>query len=124
MEPSREKGQVLKVQRTMPDSPVETVSMIMPDKTRNAFYLHVRRELGDIYEEYEVRDGGWWFGVDLFKPYPLAFGSIEKQGTRKCIAARIGEAMNTFEAFVIYGDDGLRPYERKRIKIVGGSPRT
>lgn len=110
------------MQMAMPDMAVATISLIMPDRHRNAFYLHIRRELGDVYEEYEVRAGGWWYGVDLFKPPPLAFGSIEAERVRRHIADRLGEAMNMFASFVLAGDDGLRSYERKRIRIVGGTP--
>lgn len=115
------KGELLKMQMALPDMAVETICMIQPDRLKNAFFFKIRRELGEVYEDYELYAGGYWYGVDLFKPVPWAFGKIESRSTRKYIADRIGEGLNMLGTFFRRGDAGLRPYERKRVKIVGGS---
>jgi len=119
LDPEGEKGEVLKMQMELPDMPIETICLIQPDPGRPEFFFRVRRERGSVYEVYEVYGGGWWYGVDFFKPPP--FGSLEKPKTRKYMVERMGEALNLLTAFCHKGDDALRPYERKRIKIVDGS---
>lgn len=115
------KRELLKMQQALPDMAVETISMIQPDKLKNAFFFRIRRQMGEAYENYELYAGGYWYGIDLFKPVPWAFGMIESYSSRKYIADRIGEGLNMLGSFFCSGDAGLRPYERKRIKIVGGS---
>ena len=124
LSPDVRNGELLKMQSSLPDMPIETICMIQPDRNHNAFFFRIRRELESVFEEYALYAGGWWYGVDLFRPSPFAFGKIEKRGARKYVVERMGEALNMFVSFVLRGDDGLRPYERKRIKIVGCSQTT
>lgn len=124
LSPDLGSGELLKMQSALRDMAVETVSMIQPDSNRNAFYIRIRRELDSVFEVYELYGEGWWWGVDYFKPSPFVLGRIEKESVRKDMVYRMSEALNLFVAFVVYGDDGLRPYERKQIKIVAGSQET
>lgn len=115
---SLSQGECFRLEQKLPEMPVCTLSLMAPDPSKPRFYLRATRRMEETgySESYEIYDIGS-FNSRLFQPSFWAFSRLSEQEIKR-IVDRVADAMTRTYAFFRSGDDGLRPYERKTIKVI------